>query len=136
MISKDNILAERAFTFINSNKERKDAADIRTELEGLPAKIRINGLPQTLIYLLEKSKKNDDGNEQNDRYLLGKEIVDYLAGKQVSNHPETAYQICADNLRHATVEAIAYIAWLKRMAKALIEKKNISAKSDEVHSES
>lgn len=127
MISKENILAERSFKFINGIKDKDNAADIRTELEGLPAKIKINGLTQTLIYLLEKSKKDKNDNEQNDRYLLGIEIVEYLAGKQVSDHPKKAYELCKSNLRHTTVETTTYIAWLKRMSKALIEKKPTSS---------
>ncbi|WP_320008111.1 type III-B CRISPR module-associated protein Cmr5 [Maridesulfovibrio sp.] len=148
MISKENILAERSFKFIsniNETKSKDEAADIRTELEGLPAKIKINGLTQTLIYLLEKSKKNESGNEQNDRYLLGRELVDYLKGRKLvdyekekitHNHPEDAYSICKKNLRHATIEATAYLAWLKRMAKALIEKKKTDETSTEADHES
>lgn len=148
MISKENILAERSFKFINSIKKSKnkdEAADIRTELEGLPAKIKINGLTQTLIYLLEKSKKDNTGNEQNDRYLLGRELVDYLKGRKLvdyekekitHNHPEDAYSICKNDLRHASIKATAYLAWLKRMSKALIEKKKTTDSLDEADHES
>ncbi|SMF09832.1 type III-B CRISPR module-associated protein Cmr5 [Desulfovibrio gilichinskyi] len=158
MESRDNTLSKRAFDFINEHKatysetekekakKKEKAADIRTELEGLPAKIKINGLSQTLIFLLEKSKTDNSGNEQNDRYLIGKELVEYLAstqkklqksqtGKQLTDYPEEAYKICSNNLRHATAEAVAYTAWLKRMAKAIIPKKETGKAKNEVSDE-
>ncbi|CCO22022.1 type III-B CRISPR module-associated protein Cmr5 [Maridesulfovibrio hydrothermalis] len=140
MDSRDNILSKKAFNFIDKCKGKDNAADIRTELEGLPAKIKINGLPQTLIFLLEKSKTDNSGNEQNDRYMIGKELVEYLAKKELdkdktTNYPSEAYKLCEKNLRHATIEAVAYTAWLKRMAKAIIPKKDNSNTNTEVSNE-
>lgn len=112
----DTIRAAQASEFIRKIKGKKDAGEIRTEIEALPARIRVNGLLQTLVFLLEK----DD--EKQDRAALGKALVNHLAGSAVEDYSARAISICKNRLRQATEEAFAYAGWLKLMAKAEIKK--------------
>lgn len=127
---KDNVIktrdierTKRAAVFIGKIKKRADRSDIRTEIESLPARIRTNGLTQCFMYLLEKEKK--------DRNVLGRELVDFIAGGNGGGHVEKAVDLCANRIRWATSEAYAYTRWLKLMAKAEIPKKTTSEKDTE-----
>ena len=107
--------ASQAAGFIARIKGHKDAADIRKEIEALPARIRINGLLQTLIYLLEM--------EKGDRLELGKVVIAFLTGeKDEKKLTRTALNLCIERLREATEDAYAFAYWLKLMAKAELPK--------------
>ena len=124
----DTLRAERATQFIAAvkpdqgadKKELQKAGEIRQEIEALPARLRMNGLLQTLVYLLNKDKK--------DRIQVGKEIIDHLSGRFGISQPanngygSAAVSICNKLLFRATEEASAYVTWLKLMAKAELPK--------------
>ncbi|OPL17081.1 MAG: hypothetical protein AVO38_05620 [delta proteobacterium ML8_D] len=123
----DILRAERATQFIAKikpeqvadKKELQKVGEIRQEIEALPARLRMNGLLQTLVYLLNKDKK--------DRIRVGKEIIDHLSGRlgfplPITEHGSTAVSICSKHLSRATEEASAYVTWLKLMAKAELPK--------------
>ncbi|MBE9580238.1 MAG: hypothetical protein IMF18_01305 [Proteobacteria bacterium] len=123
----DTLRAERATQFIAKvkpdqvadKKELQKAGEIRQEIEALPARLRMNGLLQTLVYLLNKDKE--------DRIQVGKEIIDHLSGRfgiplPITEYGSTAVSICSNHLSRATEEASAYVTWLKLMAKAELPK--------------
>jgi len=107
--------AEAAARFIDRIKSAGHAGEIRQELEGLPARIQVNGLLQTMVFLQEL------GNE--DRKAVGADLLHRL--KTALGQPDaTALTLCnAANLCRATEEALAYAQWLKMLAKAEIPKR-------------
>jgi CRISPR/Cas system CMR-associated protein Cmr5 small subunit len=123
----DTLWAERAMRFIakikpdqEADKEKlREASEIRQEIEALPARLRMNGLLQTLVYMLNRDKK--------DRMQVGEEIIDHLSSQlgislPITEYGSTAVSICSNYLFRATEEASAYVTWLKLMAKAELPK--------------
>jgi CRISPR/Cas system CMR-associated protein Cmr5 small subunit len=132
----DTLRAERATLFIAAvkpdqkadKKKLQEVGEIRQEIEALPARLRMNGLLQTLVYLLNKDKE--------DRIQVGKEIIDHLSGRFGISQPanngygSAAVSICSNHLSRATEEASAYVTWLKLMAKAELPKPNKEGTGD------
>jgi CRISPR-associated protein Cmr5 len=123
----DTLRAERAMQFIagikpdkSADKEKlQEAGEIRQEIEALPARLRMNGLLQTLVYLLNKDKE--------DRVQVGRNIINHLSiilgiSLPITEYGSTAVSICSNHLSRATEEASAYVTWLKLMAKAELPK--------------
>lgn len=127
MRTRETQRASQAADLIGKIKKRDDAADVRKEIEALPARIRINGLLQTLIYLLEMGK--------DDRLMLGESIVRYLTiMNKGETHKKAALRVCNNKLRQATEDAYAFAYWLKLMAKAELPKEaSAGAKPDETN---
>lgn len=125
----DTLRAEKAMQFIANIKLNKsvDAGEIRQEFEALPARLRMNGLLQTLVYLLNRDKK--------DRTEIGEEIIAYLYRRlgislPLTEYGSTAVNICSNHNFRATEEALAYITWLKLMAKAELPKPDKEGMND------
>ncbi|MCP4353890.1 MAG: type III-B CRISPR module-associated protein Cmr5 [Desulfobacterales bacterium] len=117
VITRDSYRAKRASAFIHKIRDDSEAFkikdDIKKEIEALPARIRINGLLQTLVFLMDKA------DEKKDRTRLGMEMIVYLSGRSgISDPADAAVDICSNRLAEATEEAFAFSNWLKLMAKA------------------
>jgi len=108
--------------------------DYRSLVRKMPAMIRINGLGQTLAFLLAQEKKAAD--------VLYKHLEEWLIGNESASStvedpvirlykadlpwPSPAKETLIERIlasdstvyRLATAEALAYLGWLKRFAEA------------------
>ena len=102
-----------------------------------PAMIKMNGLGQTLAFLLAKEEKEASnirgaGAEQLGAHgLLYKHLEEWLIGEapipwtRTTDNPTLMERVLAEDsvvYRQATREALAYLGWLKRFAEAQLSK--------------
>ncbi len=120
--TKEQKRAEDAWKCVSTAKgwsDKKEQKEFRSLAKGAAADIQINGLGQTLAFWRAKGEnahihlfnsisnwiKTDFGFTQSD-------LLSWI------RDPQTA----TDDYRRATVEAIAYLIWIKRFAEAELPK--------------
>lgn len=91
----------------------------------VPTLVLTNGLGQTLAFLLSKSKNNEDNSEQNEHGLLFHQISNWTMSRVAPGAKDSDLLVWilnnnSDAYRLATVEALAYLTWLKRFAEAVL----------------
>lgn len=91
--------------------------------KSVPALIMNGGLLQTLAFLHEKGAKEQNKNHQ----LLGEHLRDWLARRFTEQFPSSRFDAFMPKLIEAeplvfqqvTVEAMAWLRWLRQMAPAV-----------------
>jgi CRISPR-associated protein Cmr5 len=105
--------AERAWQEIRSLQEKKK--EYRALAQSAPADIKVNGLAQTLAFWRAKGEPHHRALYSHvSRWVmeqLGRSGQDLLAWITDGN-------TSSDQYRQATVEAIAFLVWIKRFAEA------------------
>jgi CRISPR-associated protein Cmr5 len=116
--------AAKAWELVNRVKQKapKDQKDYDSWVKKVPVLIFTNGLGQTAAFL--KSKKDEE------KQLLYAHLSEWLTS-QVAWSPQAQQRAdlidrliheSSQNYRRATVEALAFLNWLKRFADALLER--------------
>ncbi len=116
--------AGRAWDCVQQVNEKKFAAEYRSLARSAPADIQANGLGQTLAFWrakgYEKGKaKSDSEHAQLLAHVSGwlrEKVAALSAGDDVVEW--IASQATTNDYRRATVEAIAFLNWVKRFAEA------------------
>jgi len=84
-----------------------------------PALVQTAGLGQALAFLCAKSKGSKDNNEHSLLYThLRQWVMKRCFPNQSGDLLNTIITNSSDAYRRATIEALAYAAWLKRFAEA------------------
>lgn len=113
--------AASAFQDVTSIKDEKFAKEYKNLAKSAPADIQTNGLGQTVAFWLAKAKE-----EHKALYAhLTKWLSDPNGNGMTHGKGLQAWIIAPDtsgaDYRRATVEALAYLGWLKRFAEAEID---------------
>lgn len=114
----------------NQGAKKPDYGNYVSYVEALPATILMNGLGQAVATLLAKA----EGNLKKPHGLLYADLQDWVCGSD----PAAAFRntldkaddclmrsICGEEqpaYLHAQTEALAYLVWLKKFAKAYLER--------------
>lgn len=111
-----------AYGCVQEVLNRNGAPDYRAHVRGLPAMIQACGLAQTLAF--QRSKKNDEPHATLARHLCMAlaSSTGACAQLNIPRDPRQALtrllQLRPSEYRRATVEAMAFLQWLKRFAEA------------------
>lgn len=101
---------------------KQQLAEYISLVEGLPARVQIDGLGQTLAFLRAKAKdKNGNYTHHWTAYLF---LQEWLSGRFENVKPgllEWLMNQDSDIYRQVSVEAQSYMIWLKRFAEAKSE---------------
>lgn len=112
-------------------RDSKLGKDYRSAVRKAPAMVKMNGLGQTLAFLLSKEEKEASAAKKSpdkaEGYLY-KHLDEWLCGPEASvawpddlkDRPlmERIMEVESTVYRQATQEALAYLGWLKRFAEA------------------
>lgn len=116
--------AGRAWACVQQVKERKYAGAYRSLARGATADIQANGLGQTLAFWRAKGYENGRPKADSEHAVLLQHVSEWLR-KEVSEISGSndvvdwiATRATTDQYRRATVEAIAFLNWVKRFAEA------------------
>jgi CRISPR-associated protein Cmr5 len=109
--------AAKAYTEVSSVKGKLWAKKYKSLVRSAPADIQTNGLGQTVAFWRAKAK--------DEHKTLYKHVSEWLKPKFGYTGELHQWIIDAgtssDDYRRATVEAMAYLGWLKRFSEAEIE---------------
>lgn len=115
--------------------KQNDAKRYNTLINGLPAMIMTNGLGQTLAFLAAKAK--GEGNKP--EALLARQLGEWILPQVDPDHapaktPDALLQwvLKTDSVayRHASVEALAWLVWLRRFGRAEFGEPDADAEED------
>jgi CRISPR-associated protein Cmr5 len=106
--------AKAAWNCVQQVKEKKFAAEYRSLARSATADIQANGLGQTLAFWRAKGYENGQPKPNSEHCTLLDHVSRWLAGqlKWITQRATTP------EYRVATVEAIAFLNWVKRFAEA------------------
>jgi CRISPR-associated protein Cmr5 len=134
----DRNKAEFAFNSIcdcKRKQEEKRIKNIRSNIENIPMYIYTNGLIATILFIMKKSKKNLD-NENEDPEKEGYKEISNILLKYLENHTFNDYNFKGEELedligyllycdskkyRRITLDVLSIFEWLVRFADGMIE---------------
>jgi CRISPR-associated protein Cmr5 len=132
----ENGRAEKAYKFAEDGKDvprgyKYKNTDYRSHVKKIPSLIKTNGLGQTLAFYNSKKQK-DSKKEKNAYDLIYKQIYDWLTDEQClmkeiiekakgKDLTEKVISIDSPQYRAITIEVLAFVNWLRRLADGLIE---------------
>ena len=113
--------AAAAWQCVQSVKGKSWSRDYSQLAKSVPSMVQVNGLGQTLAFLRSKGKKGD-----NEHARLAADVSRWV-GQQLFGSarddlmPWITGQATAAEYRRATVEALAFLNWLRRFAEAELD---------------
>ena len=115
--------AKAAWNCVQQVKEKKFAAEYRSLARSATADIQANGLGQTLAFWRAKGYENGQPKPNSEHCTLLDHVSRWLAGqlKWAGDGDALAWltqRATTPEYRVATVEAIAFLNWVKRFAEA------------------
>jgi CRISPR-associated protein Cmr5 len=123
--NNENKRAEKAWECIqnvNHNPDMKFKTEYRSIVMKCPTLIITNGLGQTLAFLKSKGKNNIKNSEEK----LYRDIDEWLTPKMGLKPDEELIKkvisLPSEQYRHATIETLSFLIWLKRFADAVLPK--------------
>ena len=107
--------ARRALECIREVKNKRYADKYGSLARKAPSLVQTNGLGQTLAFLLSKAK-----GEDNEHLALYDHLSGWVTGRMRWGKPLMEEVVSRDSAdyRRATVEAMAFLMWLRRFAEA------------------
>ncbi len=113
--------AAQAWHDVDKIKSKSFNKKYKSLVRSAPADIQTNGLGQTIAFWRAKAK----GKTENEHYTLYQHLSLWLKSKFNLSADLQAWIIdqntSSNEYRLATVEALAYLGWLKRFAESQIE---------------
>jgi len=113
--------ANYAWQCVNEVKDESFAGDYRTIAVKTPSLILTNGLGQTLAFLKAKGK----GDPSDEHEVLYQHMSNWLKQQLKLNDDLLRWIVSkatSQQYRLATMEALAFLQWLKRFAEAILPK--------------
>lgn len=119
--------AQSAWNEIQKIKEKSFQSEYASWAKKLPVLILTNGLGQTLAFLKSKTNSNSNTAKAQESLLetLNKWLLDTPTFKWGDNSSDILQRIVessSDTYRLATIEALAFLNWLRRFAEGYLEK--------------
>jgi len=113
--------AARAWQCVQAVKEKSWKRDYLQLAKSIPAIVQVNGLGQALAFLQSKGKKGD-----NEHARLAADVSRWVSSQLLREArddliPWVTGQASAAEYRRATVEALAFLTWLRRFAEAELD---------------
>jgi CRISPR-associated protein Cmr5 len=116
--------AGRAWECVKQVKDRQYAGAYRSLARGATADLQANGLGQTLAFWRAKGYENGRRKRDSEHAVLLEHVSDWLRKEvpEISGSDNVvewiATKATTNDYRRATVEAIAFLNWVKRFAEA------------------
>ena len=111
--------AKQAWQDVHSDVDKRFASEYKSLVSSAPADVQINGLGQTLAFW--QSKGRDKGKPKNNEHAALYNHVSTWVIQQMDASGDLLQWITktdSTRYRQATVEALAFLGWLKRFAQA------------------
>ncbi|MBA3532224.1 MAG: type III-B CRISPR module-associated protein Cmr5 [Ardenticatenales bacterium] len=120
-----------AWQKVSDIQDKSFRTEYRALVRKLPSHIMLTGLGQTLAFLQAKAGSGSNEHHALERHL-SEWVVQELTGKALKESGYSSLllwilnaQRTTDDYRRATSETLAYVAWLKRFAEALIPENSL-----------
>ena len=113
-----------------ADKARSFENDYGSQARGLPALIQVNGLGQTLAYLLSKGKNDSEKPHQKLYAHLAKWVKGEMKWNDDTELMQKLTHCSSTHYRRATTEAMALLVWLRRFTEARLIKEDVQEGSN------
>jgi len=113
--------AKAAWEAVHNVKGRPFAKEYRSLAQGAPADIQANGLGQTLAFWKAKGYDNGKAKPDSEHAALYQDVDTWIRGRLGLADDALDWvirQATTGDYRRATVEALAFLTWVKRFAEA------------------